>query len=88
MLTVYLSDELGEDEQVRVLLHELGHCAIYSFGLEEYIHEFVKREYWTYAEEWICNFVADYGRYIFESAYHVLGDIVWSYISNRMWVMR
>ena len=87
-MTVYLSDELTDDETTKVLLHELGHCAIFSFGLYDQIHTFVKPQYWAYAEDWICNFVADWGRYIFESAYQVLGDIVWSYISNRMWVMR
>ena len=87
VMTVYLSEELTEQEQTRVLLHELGHCAIFSFGLYDDIHRFVKQEWWAYAEEWICNFVADYAKYIFESAYQVFGDIVWYYISNRMWVI-
>ena len=87
-LTVYLSSALSEDDKIRVLLHELGHCAIYSFGLKQDIERMVKPEWRDYAEEWICNYVADYARFIFESAYQVLGDIVWSYISNRMWVMR
>lgn len=50
----------------RVITHELAHCAIVSFNLLDDIHRFVKKEYWVYAEEWVCNFLADYGPIIQE----------------------
>lgn len=34
----------------------------------------VKKNYWIEAEEWVCNFIADYGHEIFGAAYAVLGD--------------
>lgn len=54
--------------QERVLIHELGHCAIFSFNLQYDIHKGVKEEYWLEAEEWLCNFIAEYGQQIFETA--------------------
>lgn len=32
------------------------------------IHKGVKEEYWIEAEEWLCNFIAEYGQRIFETA--------------------
>lgn len=49
----------------QVLIHELGHCALFSFDLICDIHQMVSREFWIEAEEWICNFIADYGMMIF-----------------------
>lgn len=76
-LCVYLSNELSGEMLTRVLIHELGHCAIFSYGLEREIHRFVKRRYWVEAEESICNFLADYGRIIFNRAAEVLGRDAW-----------
>ena len=50
-----------------VLIHELGHCVIFSFNLQYDIHKVVKEDYWLEAEEWLCNFIAGYGRLIFET---------------------
>lgn len=63
--TVYLSDELSGDMLRRVFIHELGHCAMFSFDLTRELHKMVTPKYWLEAEEWICNFVADYGPLIF-----------------------
>lgn len=71
--TVYLSTDLYGDFLIQVLLHELGHCALFSFGLIEELHRMVYPEYWMDAEEWVCNFIADYGFQIFSSAYRTLG---------------
>lgn len=60
-LTVYLSDRIPESMADRVLIHEIGHCVIFSYDLFDIIHEMVKPEYWIDMEEWICNFLADYG---------------------------
>ena len=58
----------------RVLIHELGHCAIFSFDLLDDIHRMVHPRYWLEAEELVCNFIADYGMKIFSIAYKILGD--------------
>lgn len=59
--TIYLSTEIPENMADRVLIHEIGHCVIFSYGLFDYLHEIVKPEYWIDIEEWVCNFLADYG---------------------------
>lgn len=71
---VYLSEELYGGLLVRVFAHELGHCVLFSFDLLREIHRMVEPRYWIDAEEWICNFVADYGLFIFSILYSVLGD--------------
>lgn len=58
----------------KVLIHEIGHCALVSFNLLDDIHRMVIPEYWIEAEEWVCNFIADYGLFIFEAAYRILGE--------------
>lgn len=73
-MTVYLSDELRGSMLTRVLVHEIGHCYIWSYDLFDEIHRMVKPEYWIAAEEWICNFVADYGLSIYDSARKIIGD--------------
>lgn len=70
---VYMSDELKGDFLIRVFLHELGHCCMISFNLIGDIHRMIKPQYWIEAEEWLCNFIADYGRIIFSTVYSVLG---------------
>lgn len=66
--TIYLSAVLDEDFLHTVLLHELGHCAMISYGLLTYLHDIVHPYYWIEAEEWICNFMADFGPIIFTIA--------------------
>lgn len=73
-LTVYILRDLDGEFLTRVLIHELGHCAMFSFGLLDDIHRMVHPRYWLEAEEWVCNFIADYGMKIFSTAYRVLGD--------------
>lgn len=46
-----------------------------SFGLLKAIHRMVKPEYWIDAEEWVCNFIADYGYGIFQIADYILSDV-------------
>lgn len=73
-MTIYLSDRLRGELLNRVFIHELGHATLFSSGLIADIHRMVKKNYWIEAEEWVCNFIADYGREIFGAAYAVLGD--------------
>lgn len=81
---VYLSSDLDGDFLITVLLHELGHCVIISYDLLYDIHAAVHPAYWIEAEEWICNFIADYGRQIFAAASDILGDEVWAFIPYEL----
>lgn len=69
---------------MKVLIHELGHCALVSYSLLDDIHKVVKPEYWIWAEEWVCNFIADYGTKIFSIAYSVLGNDAWMFIPYEL----
>lgn len=82
-MIVHLSIELYGDFLMTVFIHELGHCALYSFGLLEEIHRMVKPEYWIEMEEFICNFLADYGMSIFKIAYPTLGYYAWELIPSE-----
>lgn len=73
-MTVYISSKLEGAFRTTVVIHELGHCALFSYDLLDDIHRVVPREHWIEAEEWVCNFIADYGMAIFHAAYDILGD--------------
>lgn len=74
---VYLSEELYGDFLKRVVLHELGHCALYSYGLLDDIHKVITPSKWVESEEWICNLIADYGEIIFNTLYDLYGTHAW-----------
>lgn len=82
--TVYISSELNGDFLTKVLVHELGHCAMISYGLLDDIHRVVKRRHWVRAEEWVCNFLMDYGLIIFSAASEIIGVDVVTFISKLM----
>lgn len=82
--TVYLSNRLSGDFLVTVLLHELGHVVMISYNMLDEIHRTVYPEKWIEAEEWICNFIANYGRKIFTVAYKLLGDDAWRVIPYEL----
>lgn len=71
---VYLSSKLYGSQLETVLIHELGHCVMISYDLLGIIHDMVRPEYWIDMEEWVCNFIADYGLSIFKTAKDVIGD--------------
>lgn len=71
--TVYISKALEGAMLTRVLIHEMGHCAMVSYGLLPELHKLVKPWRRREAEEWVCNFLADFGMRIFQRASHVLG---------------
>lgn len=81
---VYISEELEGNMLLKVLMHELGHCVIFSYNLLPEIDRLFKPEYKDYAEEWICNLFADYALNIFLISYHIFGDEIIDYISYRM----
>lgn len=83
-MTVYLSDRLRGDFLMTVFIHELGHCALYSFGFMEKIRKMVRPEYWVEMEEFICNFLADFGLGIFRIAYSTMGYEAWRVIPQEL----
>lgn len=82
-LTVCLSSDLSGDFLMTVFIHELGHCALWSFGLIDMIHDMVKPEYWIDMEEFICNFLADYGLKVFKIGYKTMGYHAWEEIPKE-----
>ena len=81
--TVNLSEELYGDYLMTVFLHELGHCALYSFGLIEEIHRMTRPKCWIDMEEFVCNFVADFGFRIFKIAFEKLGYDAWKVVPRE-----
>lgn len=79
---IYLSEELKGDFRETVLLHELGHCVMFSFNLIDDIHSFVEPEKWIYAEEWMCNFIANYGKRMLG----IVKDTIEDLDEEDMWV--
>lgn len=82
--TIYLSNDISGDFRRKVLIHELGHAAMVSYNLLSEIHSFVPQRYWVVMEEWICNFIADYGLGVYKIAYHALGDDTLDYIPYEL----
>lgn len=72
--TVFLSNRLKGEFRLRVLLHELSHVVLFSYGLLDIVHSRLNPKDWIAAEEWLCNFMADYGQIIFTIANDILGN--------------
>lgn len=72
--SIYLSEELSGPFLTTVVLHELGHVMLYSYGYLDDIHLMCKRKYWIDMEEFICNLIADRAREIFVRSYEIVGD--------------
>lgn len=70
---IFLSNRLNGDLLRTVMMHELGHVTMISYGLLDQIHTLTKPRYWIEAEEWVCNFLADYSPQIFEITRSLLG---------------
>lgn len=83
-LTIFLSYSIPEDLFEKVLIHELSHCVMFSYNLIEYIHDIVYPEYWIEAEERVCNFVASYGKIIFDNAYSIIGNDAYLFIPYKI----
>lgn len=47
---------------------------MFSYDLLPQIHRLVDPVYWIEVEEWVCNFIADYGQTIFDTADDVLNE--------------
>lgn len=73
-LCIFLSEELSGDFKKRVIAHEMGHACCFSFGLLQEIWDCCYPDKRIQMEEFICNFVADYGEKIFDITYKIIGD--------------
>ena len=73
-MTIYLSNELRGSFLTTVVLHELSHAMMISYGYLEQIHRYCKKRYWVDMEELIANLIADRAYEIFQRAYDVVGD--------------
>lgn len=73
-LCIYLSEELHGNFKKRVIAHEMGHACCFSFHLLDEIHACCYPKRRIQMEEFICNFVAEYGELIYTLTYKVLGD--------------
>lgn len=69
---IYLTDSLGGTLLETVLIHEIGHALLVSYNLLNMIHMAVLPDKWIEAEEWLCNFIATYGKEVFEIASNLL----------------
>ena len=73
-MTIYLSNKLRGDFLTRVVLHELSHAMMISYGYLEQIHRYCKKRHWVDMEELIANLIANQAKEIFERAYDIVGD--------------
>lgn len=67
-MCVYVSNRLRGLDLQTVMTHEVGHCAMVSYGLLDSLHRIVPRSAWIDVEEWVCNLLADYGREVINAA--------------------
>lgn len=70
---IYLTDSLEGKLLETVLIHEIGHALLVSYNLLYRIHQVVYPDKWIEAEEWLCNFIATYGKEVLDAASSVLG---------------
>lgn len=73
--TIYVSCNISGEFKKRVIAHEMGHAVCFSYNLLSEIHECCYPSKRIQMEEFICNFVADYGEMIFQITYRLLGDM-------------
>lgn len=73
-MVISIANNLYGELLSRVFIHELGHCVMFSYGLLPELHRMVKKQYWIEAEEWVCNFIADYGQFVIRTARDILGN--------------
>ena len=73
-MTIYLSSTLRGEFLTRVVLHELSHAMMISYGYLEQIHRYCKKRHWVDTEELIANLIANQAKEIFQRAYDIVGD--------------
>lgn len=70
---IYLSEKLSGDLLHYVLIHELAHCVMISYGYSDFIRKVVKQRYWVESEEWVCNTIARHSKEVLGIADDILG---------------
>lgn len=83
-MTIYLSNELRGSFLTTVVLHELSHAMMISYGYLEQIHRYCKKRYWIDMEELIANLIAQQAEEIFERAYDIVGDEAIQFVPYMM----
>lgn len=73
-MTIYLSNGLRGSFLTTVVLHELSHAMMISYGYLEQIHRYCKKRHWVDMEELIANLIAQQAKEIFQRAYDIVGD--------------
>lgn len=73
---VYVSNRLKGKDLKTVMTHEIGHCAMHSYGLLESLHRIIPERDWVAVEEWVCNYLAENGREIIHAANTAVGPII------------
>lgn len=81
---ICLSTALSGDELARVAIHELAHAVMVSFGLLDDVARWAKPEMRVEAEEWCCNFLAEYGMTVFSTAYALVGPTAWDVLPREL----
>lgn len=59
----------------KVIRHEICHAVMSSYGLEAWIGSLVDRSANIGVEEWICDFVSEYGETVSKAASIVISEI-------------
>lgn len=70
---VYVSREVRGELLERVIRHEAAHCAMISYDLMAQLRRLIPESSWVPVEEWVCNFLADYGPEIIHASAVALG---------------
>ena len=83
-MTIYLSNELRGRFLTTVVLHELSHAMMISYGYLKQIHRYCKKRYWIDMEELIANLIAQQAKEIFERAYDIVGDEAIQFVPYMM----
>lgn len=81
---ICLSKDLKGDDLARVAVHEIAHATMVSFGLLDDIARWARPETSIEAEEWCCNFMADYGMTVFRTAYALVGPMAWDVLPSEL----
>lgn len=72
---VYVSRLLRGSDLQTVMTHEVGHCAMVSYGLLDGLHRLIPEDTWVDVEEWACNLLANHGREILHAANVAVGPV-------------
>ena len=83
-MTIYLSNKLCGVFLTRVVLHELSHAMMISYGYLEQIHKYCKKRHWVDMEELIANLIANQAKEIFQRAYDIVGDEAIRFVPYEM----